>query len=198
MTKRSSKERKLIRAPGDLVSKLNEAANRQGETLYSYISEILEQAVRAYQMKRSLKEIIDRYELQMIHEEAGATFIPRDVLDYLIEKVYGKNGEDLQKLWYQTGRWYGICLKENLKKPVETFNRLLKDGRWDLSEVTVKRNEGTVEFRCVSTTLSQERTNLLQKFMEGTMHSIGYATLEQECSRGIIHLIFSASEVSPV
>jgi len=42
----------------------------------------------------------------------------------------------------------------------------------DLNEVTVRRNQGTVEFRCVSTILSQEGTMLLQKFIEGALNAV--------------------------
>jgi predicted DNA-binding protein len=191
MTKDASKGKRLIRAPSDLVSKLNEAAHRQGKTFYSYMSEILEQAARACEMKRSLKEIIDGYEILEVHKEAGTIFTPRDTLNYLIGKVYRGNGETLQQLWYQTGRWYGIYLKEKFDDSVQAFVRLLQEGRWDLNEVTARRNQDTIEFRCISAFLSQERTLLIRDFIEGAMHSLGYKTQEQECFRGIIRLKFS-------
>jgi flavoprotein len=99
MSKDASKEKKLIRAPSDLVSKLNEAANRQRKTLYSYISEILEQAIRAYEMKRSLKEIIDGSEILEVQKEAGTVSAPRDTLNYLVGKVSQGNYETLRHLW---------------------------------------------------------------------------------------------------
>ncbi len=183
-------EKKLIRAPGDLVSKLSEAANRQGKTFYSYISEILEQAVRAYEMKRSLKEIIDAYEILEIYKEAGTVFTPRDFLEYLVGKTYGEDKETLERLWHQAGRWYGVYLKERSSDSIDTFVRLLREGRWDLSEVTVKRNQETLEFKCVSPLVSQERTELIRHFIEGAMHSLGYKSEEKECFRGIIRLRF--------
>jgi len=186
-----SKEKKLIRAPDDLVSKLNEAANRQGKTFYSYLTEILEQAVRAYEMKRSLKEIIDHFEILEVHEKAGAISIPREVLDRIINKAYHEDGGVLQQIWSQTGRWYGTYLNSKFDDAVEALSRLLKEGRWDLNEVTVKRNKEQVELRCVSTLLSEERSILLEKFVEGAMHSMGYKAEEGECFRGIIRLRFS-------
>jgi len=191
MSKDSLKEMKLVRAPADLVSKLSKEANRQGKTFYSYISEILEQAVRAYETKRSLKEIMDAYEVLEIYKEAGGMFTPRDILEYLIKKVYPEDSETLQQLWYQTGRWYGVYFKEKASNSVDSFIRLLREGRWDLNEVTVNRNQETLEFRCVSPLVSQERTLLIQKFIEGAMHSLGYKTQEKECIRGIIRLNFS-------
>jgi len=196
MSSSTSEEKKLIRAPGDLVLKFSEAAKRQGKTVYNYITEILEQALRAHRMKRSLEEIIDQYELLELHREAGAVFTPRDVLEYLINEVGAEDAEVLQQLWYRAGGWYGIYLKEKFDHPVDAFIRFLRDGRWDLNEVRVKSDRERLEVRCVSALLSQERTVLLQKFIEGAMHSIGYKTLDQESFRGIIRLWFSPSSVS--
>jgi hypothetical protein len=197
MSREESKKPKLIRAPGDLVTKLNEAANRQGKTFYNYVADIFEQAVRAYEMKRDLKEIIDSYEIFEVYKEAGTVFTPRHIIDYLIERTYNKDGESLQKLWYQTGKWYGIYFKERFNDSLEAFLRLLREGRWDLNEVTMRQNEGTVEFSCISAFISQERTNLIQNFIEGAMHSLGYKTQDKDCFRGIIRLKFSNSNVSP-
>ncbi len=191
MSEGGSRERKLIRAPGELVSKLNEAAHREGKTLYSYVSEVFEQAVRAYEMKRSLKEIIDGYEVLEVHREAGTVFTPRDVMEYLVGKVSNENDETLERLWYQTGRWYGIYLRERFDDSVEALVRLLREGRWDLNDVTLNRNKETLEFRCVSPFLSQERTLLTQKFMEGAMNSLGYKTQNHESFKGIIRIKFS-------
>ena len=191
MSKERSRNQKLIRAPADLVSKLNEAANREGRTFYSYVSEIFEQAVRAYEMNHSLKEIIDNYEILEVHKEAGAIFTPRDILDHLIKKTYQEDGKSLQQLWYQTGKWYGIYLKEKFEDSLQAFHHLLKEGRWDLNQVFMKRNQKTIEFRCVSAFISQERTTLIKKFIEGAMHSLGYKTQETECFKGIIRLKFS-------
>jgi len=191
MSEPDSRKHKLIRAPSDLVSKLSQNASRQGKTLYSYVSEIFEQATRAYEMKRSLKEILDNYEILEIPKEAGTIYTPRDVLDYLIQKTYGENGGEMVQLWYQTGKWYGMYLKERFEKPLEIFLRLLQEGRWDLNEVTMNRDKGKVEFRCVSAFIPQERTLLLQNFIEGAMHSLGYMTREKNCFKGIIRLKFS-------
>ena len=191
MSKEGSRKQKLIRAPSDLVSKLSQDASRQGKTLYSYVTEIFEQATRAYEMKRSLKEILDTFEIFEVPREAGTVYMPRDILDYLIQKTYGENGEELQRLWYQAGKWYGIYLKEKFEKPLKIFLRLLQEGKWDLNEVTMNQNKEKVEFRCVSAFISQEKTLLLQNFIEGAMHSLGYKTKEKNCFRGIIRLVFS-------
>ncbi|MEM2112255.1 MAG: hypothetical protein QXX08_10345 [Candidatus Bathyarchaeia archaeon] len=194
MSGKGSRKQKLIRAPSDLVSKLSQEAASQGKTLYSYVTEIFEQASRAYEMKRSLKEILDTFEVLNVPKEAGTVYTPRDILDYLIQKTFGENGEELQHMWYQAGKWYGIYLKEKFEQPFEAFLRLLQEGRWDLNEINVNRGKGKIELKCISTFISQERSLLLQNFIEGAACSLGYKTHEKNCFKGIIRLTLLESE----
>jgi len=191
MSGKGSRKQKLIRAPSDLVSKLSREAASQGKTLYSYVTEIFEQATRAYEMKRSLKEILDTFEVLDVPKEAGTVYTPRDILDYLIQKTYGENGEELQQMWYHAGKWYGIYLREKFEQPFETFLRLLQEGRWDLNEVNINKSSERIDLKCVSTFISQERALLLQNFIEGAVYSLGYKTKEKNCFKGIIRLALS-------
>jgi hypothetical protein len=191
MSEPDSKKQKLIRAPSNLVKRLSQDASRQRKTLYNYVSEIFEQAVRAYDLKRNLKEILDIYEILEVPKEAGTIYTPRYILDYLILKTFSEKDKELQQMWYHAGKWYGTYLKEKFEKPLKIFLRLLQEGRWDLNEVTMKQDNETVQFSCISAFASQERSLLLQNFIEGAMHSIGYKTLEKKCFKGIIRLKFS-------
>ncbi|MBS7656541.1 MAG: hypothetical protein QXI71_04555 [Candidatus Bathyarchaeia archaeon] len=195
MSGKSSRNQKLIRAPSDLVSKLSQEAACQGKTLYSYVTEIFEQATRAYEMKRSLKEILDTFEILDVPKEAGTIYTPRDVLDYLIQKTYGENGEELQRMWYHAGKWYGTYLKEKFEQPFDSFLRLLREGRWDLNEVAVNKSNGRIVLKCVSALTPQERSLLLQNFIEGAAHSLGYKTQEKNCFKGIICLTLFKHEL---
>jgi hypothetical protein len=193
MTRNVSREKKLIRAPGELIQKLKEAASRQGKTLYSYMTEVLEQAVKAYELGLSLDDVIGDYEILGVYKEAGVTSVPRDFLEFLIKRFSSGDIEVLQRLWYHAGRWCGLYLKGRFSDPVNSLARMLRAGQFDLNEVDVRRKLGFVEFRCVSTLLSQERTLLVCSFIEGAMNSLGYGTLENECFKGIIRLRFSSS-----
>lgn len=191
MSKDDSRKQKLIRAPNALISRVTKVAHREGKTVFSYITEVFEQAIRAYDMNKSLEEIIDHYEMLRIHKEAGAIFTNRDILDYMIGKTYGENGESLENLWYQTGRWYGIFLNARFDDPLKAFLRFLREGRWDLNEVNINSDNEIVEFRAVSAFLSKERTLLTKNFIEGAMHSLGYKTHNEDCYKGIMRLEFS-------
>lgn len=193
MSKGIPKDKKLIRVPSRLVAKLTRASNLEEKAFYDFTTESLEQAVRAHNMGISLKEIVDFYELMEIQRASGAVITPKDVLDYLISKLYPKEKAALQKKWYESGRWYGKYLDTKLRgrDAVEVFGRILSASKWDLNEVNVEREGETVMLRCVSFTLPLERTELLVRFLEGVMHSLGYETKKLDSTRGIITMEFT-------
>lgn len=193
MSKGIPKDKKLIRVPSRLVAELTRASNLEEKAFYDFTTESLEQAVRAHNRGISLKEIVDFYELMEIQRASGAVITPKDVLDYLISKLYPKEKAALQKKWYESGRWYGKYLDTKLRGrgAVEVFGRILSASKWDLNEVNVEREGETVMLRCVSFTLPLERTELLVRFLEGVMHSLGYETKKLDSTRGIITMEFA-------
>ncbi|MEM3174156.1 MAG: hypothetical protein QXU02_04625, partial [Candidatus Bathyarchaeia archaeon] len=86
MSRRPQRETKLVRVYGDLVVKLNEAANREGISFMEYINSVLEQALRAHKMGRSLRDIVDFYELMWMQREAGLIMVPYEVLNKIAER----------------------------------------------------------------------------------------------------------------
>ena len=123
--------------------------------------------------------------------ELGRSFYSKGCSD-LSEQQSLWNGEieQLQKKWYESGKWHGKYLNEKFKDPVQALKKFLKATRWDLSEVEVKKTENTVKFRCISTLLTGEGTKLLVKFIEGAMHSMGYQTDKSDTLKGMIILEF--------
>jgi hypothetical protein len=186
MSRRAAKDKRLVVVPSNLVKGLMEVSSREGKPFHTFIGEVFEQVLRAYEMGRSLKEIVDFFELVEAQKSAGALFTPMDVLNYLIGKVYPVEGEVLQEKWYESGQWYGKYLIAKFDDPVDALGRILAAVRWDLNEVKVTREGNSVKMRCVSTVLPIEGTELLLKFIEGAMHSLGYKTKKQDYLKGII------------
>ena len=104
------KEKKLIRAPEDLVDELGDAATRQGKTFYRYVTEIFEQALEANKMNKTLSSIIDSYKLSEISRKTGVVAVPRDFLELGLDRIFSEGQEDLIKIWFQTGQavWLSI------------------------------------------------------------------------------------------
>lgn len=192
MSKDVSKGKRLIRVPSDLVTKLSEAANREGKPFYDYTTEALEQAVRAHKMGASLRDVVDFYRVMEVMKGSGAVLVPRDTLNWLIERLHQEGEEGLMEVWRESGVWFGRYLTTKLhdEDPVEAFARVLKGSRWDLDEVMVEVDGGRVRLRCMSFTLSLESTKLLMSFVEGVMQSMGYRAVERDHMRGMITLEF--------
>jgi len=120
----------------------------------------------------------------------GGAFVPADVLAYLNSKACGAEKEELQTKWYESGKWHGKYINEKFKDPIQALKKFLAATRWDLSEVDVRQNQNMVKFRCISTLLTGEATELLAKFIEGAMHSIGYQTDKSDTLKGMMLLDF--------
>lgn len=192
MPKGVAKGKRLIMVPSDVIAKLMEISHREGRTFYDYIGEVFEQALRAYELNRPLREIVDFFELMEAQKASGAVVTPIDLLTYLISRLYPREKEALYEKWYKSGKWYGLYLLSRFPEqdPVEAFGRLLEVSRWDLDEVRVTKGGGTVKLRCVSPLLPIENTELLLRFMEGVMHSLGFKAKKKECLKGMILLEF--------
>ncbi|MEM2093864.1 MAG: hypothetical protein QXI32_01035 [Candidatus Bathyarchaeia archaeon] len=191
---RASVGKKLIRAPDDLVQRLGEIANRQGKTLFMYVSQIFEQAIRVDEMKQSLEDVVNNFELMEIHREAGAVFIPREVLDLIVNKINDMDKEKLRQIWYRTGQWYGLYLKVKSGKTLNLLPPLLKEGLLDISRVDMKVNGEDVNFGFVSTSMSKERAEFIVQFVRGVMAALGYDLAEEDVFRGIVNLRFTLSK----
>ena len=193
MSKTSSKEKKLIRVPSDIVAKLNEAANRAGRSFYDYTSEVLEQALRASELGRPLKEIMDFFELMSVQRNAGLTITFSELLNYLISMLYPKEEKALHERWYEAGVWYGTYLQVKFrnKRTLDIFTKLLSESWWEINEVNLSKEEEGFVLRCVSFTLSLERTKLLMSFLEGVIDSMEYEIVKKDCIRGMIILNFT-------
>ena len=191
------KEKKLIMVPSDLANQLLEMAGRQGKPFSSFLQGHLEQVVRVGRIGAvPLKDIVDFFEIMESLKSAGATFAPPEVMRFLIEEVYPKGRERLQGKWYESGEWYGKYLTAKFPDRLDALERLLRASRWDLDELNVTRKTNGVEIRCISTNLSLEETDLLLRFIEGAMRSLGYEAKKGDYSRGIISLGFEQTDAA--
>jgi len=181
------REKKLIRAPEDLVDELNEAAAQQGKTFYRYVTEIFEQALEAYRMKKTLGSMVDSYKLTEISRKTGVVAVPGEFLELGLVRASDDGGEFLQ-IWHQTGRMYGLLLKGKFIDELDALVRLVKESLLLVNEVEVKAEEGSKTLRFVTPSISEERSGLLLGFIEGALASLGYEVVEKKEYKGIIDI----------
>jgi len=182
-------KRKMLAARVDLADKVLEIAARRG-TLYDYVNDVLEQAIRAESLGLTLKEILDDRWIIKSARDAGFTVIPEKTVFELIEDAYKSLGkEKMANLWYETGQWYGKYYEDIAK-----FEGSVKRFFWDISEFKVSKEDENVVLTCLSSKFSEAYTELFSKFLEGAMNALGYNLDESEVSKGIISLKFVKSK----
>jgi hypothetical protein len=184
------KDKRLVYIPGDIVKEVKEISRRRGESLNLYVSEVLRLAIKANRLGYSPSEAAEFLDIMQAQRNLGGAFIPTDVLSYLNNKASDTEIEQLQKKWFESGKWHGKYLNEKFKEPIEAFKKFLEATRWDLNEVEINKTEKVVKFRCISTLLTGEGTKLLVKFIEGAMMSIGYEIEKSDAIKGMMLLEF--------
>jgi hypothetical protein len=171
---KSSGSKTLIPVPDSIVAEVTKASIKEDSSTSKFVEEALKHAVQMNSLGIPSKALMNICEVMRDYRVLGGSFVPMDVLNYLIQKAYVEDKECFKAKWYDSGLWYGKFLKEKFQDPVEGFKLFLIVTRWDLSEVEVTQNRDTVKLRCISNVLSAEETELLVKFIDGVMHGMGY------------------------
>ncbi|MEM2112400.1 MAG: hypothetical protein QXX08_11085 [Candidatus Bathyarchaeia archaeon] len=178
-------KRKLLAARLDLADKISEISSRKG-TLYDYVNDILEQAIRAEEIGLSLKTVLDDRWTVKAMKDAGFILVPEKLLYDLAEVAYKRVGkEKTTMLWYETGQWYGHYYGD-LRK----FEAAIKNCFWDVSEFKILEEKETAVLTCLSSKFSATYTELFSKFLEGALNALGLSLSQCEVSKGIINLKF--------
>jgi len=186
-----SKGKRLIPIPEALLKGLMDASSKDGKTLNGYIEEALQQAVKVFQSGQNLNGMVHYFEILQSQKASGAIFMPLTVFDFLTQKVYATNKEQLLDVWFESGKWYGKYITEKFENPVQALADLLRAARWDLTEVNVKEINGELKLRCTSTSLTKEGTELLLKFISGALDGMACKILKNEFMKGLILVEFT-------
>ncbi|MEM1545246.1 MAG: hypothetical protein QXY40_01210 [Candidatus Methanomethylicia archaeon] len=191
-----SKDKKLIAVPGDLLEKIYAVSAKEGKTPFLYINEIFEQALRAHDMGKSLRQVIDAYIMIETVKNAGSTIISSESLHAIIQKIYENSTDELKKKWLETGGWYGkyILAKFGELKNPEELKNLLEAYLWDMNEIHLVRLDGKLLLRCISPHQPIELTELSASFLEGVMSALGYKCIRKDIVKGVILMEFKSIE----
>jgi len=181
-----SKSKRLVYVSEDILEEIMEAARSEGKPVGDYVEEALKQALKARKLGYNPEKAMEILEAAHLRSVLGGAYIPLEVLNHLIEAC--KDMERLKEKWFESGQWHGKYLKEKFKDPIQAFKALLEATRWDLTEVEAKNEGDKIKLRLVSTILSREGTELLHKYVEGAISSMGYKTVKSEHMKGLIIL----------
>jgi len=191
VTGKSTKDKKLILVPNSLVNELMLIANKQGKPFYSFVTETLEHALKVYTDGHSLEEVVDFYEIMEIFKSLGTKMISDDMFNYLTGKESEADENVLLEKAYTFGQRCGKTIASKYLDPVGLLKDFLAATSRNLNDIAVSKEKERVKIICASPLLSKENTMLLFKFVDGTMHGLGYATQKQDCSKGVLSLEYS-------
>lgn len=182
-----SSRRRLLAAREDLAEKIAEIANRRKWTLYDFVNEILEEAIRADSLGVSLRELIDERGVLKEARDSGFLLIPARLWYDLVDRAYMSLDVDwMRGLWYEWGQWYGKYY-DDLNKFIEALRKLF----WDLSEVDFSFEGDGLYVRCILLNLSLSYADLFSRFVEGALASLGYNLFSRDVSKGAVVLRFT-------
>jgi len=182
-------KRKLLAARVDLADKISEIASRKG-TLYDYVNDVLEQAIRAEELGVTLKKVLDDRWLIKSARDAGFIMVPEKIFYDLTEDACKNIGKErLRKLWYETGEWYGKYYDD-----LDRFVDAVRKYFWDVLELTLSEEGEIVSLTCLSSKFSEVYTELFSNFLEGALDALEYSLEESEVSKGIIRMRFVKSK----
>jgi hypothetical protein len=184
----TAKGKRLVYVSEALLDKVAKVTRDEGISLSKLVESTLMEVVKVNELGYSSNQMAEFFNVLQTNRVLGGLFVPSGVLDFMIEKCYKNEIQQLQDLWYDSGKWNGKYLKEKFQNPVDAFGHLLELTRWDLNEVDVKEVGDTMKVRCVSTVMSIEGTRLLAKFIEGIVNGLGYKTEHIDCLKGMIIL----------
>lgn len=184
------KDKKLVYVPFDLLEDVAKSSRSRGVTISRFIEESLEQSVRVTSAGYDIHQLGEFFEVIYAQRVLGGAFVPLDVLNFLTNEVSKSGKEQLEKVWFESGKWHGKYLKERFADPVLALKSFLEASRWDLSEVEVRKDGAKARVRCVSTVLKEDATQSLARFVEGIMNGIGYETEKSEVLKGMLIIDF--------
>ena len=189
-TKSSAKGRKLILVRTDLLEKAIKECSKQGKTMFAFTNQIFESALKAYEMETDLEEILEFYSFVKLGKNLGVAMLPSSLINYMLETLYKLDRENLIAKAYESGLWFGKCLllkfpEENVTEKLEG---ILKKYMWHSLDLTITNKGDTIELNCISPILSEEKTHVISKFIEGAFQAFNYEVVKNSCFRGIISM----------
>jgi len=190
------KDIRFVPVQVDLLERIIEISKREGKPVSALIHEALEESIRVYEMKGSLREMVAEYELLKTLRETGAVIVPSSILYYSTEKLYRLDQRALLEKWYAAGQWYGRYLQAKFRGDdvIEVLRRFLSTCAWNITDLAVSNRDGEVEFQCIAPNLSMQNTELFSKYLEGIMDALGYELVRNDTIRGLVLMGFKRRE----
>jgi hypothetical protein len=181
-------KRKMLAAEEDLANRVAQLAEKRGLTVYQTVNDILEQAIRAEAQGVNLKEALDRRSDMARARDMGLTFTVENLYYQVIDTAYSEDKTRIKDLWRDMGFWYGKYFKSKGNEPVKNLTEALTFMTHG-GQFTAEKGKGDeLTVSCINEHYTRGFTDVFATFIEAAFNVLGYHTVENEASRGIIRL----------
>ncbi|MEM2849019.1 MAG: hypothetical protein QXI36_01945 [Candidatus Bathyarchaeia archaeon] len=180
--------RKLLAARSDLVEELSKIAKARNQTVYGFLNNILEQALKLHKMDTRIEDATNSYMVIKNLKSLGFIPLPEDLVYKALDNVI--KSKNTVSSFFKLGEWYGKVLGAQLPnfKPVELLRTVISEIAWTASEASISENGGEITIRCIGPRFSESYTLILANMIEGLAASIGFKTTKRYVTRGVIFL----------
>lgn len=109
--------RKLLAARSDLVDELSKIAKARNQTVYGFLNNVLEQALKLHRIDAKIEDAVNSYMVVKNLKNLGFIPLPEDLAYKALDSIIKKNTVDA---FFKLGEWYGKVLGAQLPnfKPV--------------------------------------------------------------------------------
>jgi hypothetical protein len=178
----------MLAAEEDLANKVAQLAEKRGLTIYQTVNDILEQALRAEKEGINLKEALDRRSDMERARDMGLTFTVEHLYYQVVEAAYSEDLAKIVDLWREMGFWYGKYFQGRDDDPVKNLTDALRFLTYG-SQFTAEKSRGDeLTVSCINERYTRGYTKVFATFIEAAFHVLGYKTIENEASHGIIRI----------
>lgn len=181
--------RKTFAAREDLIDQLGGFAKEKDLTLYGYVNDLFELAIRAEDDGVKLSDLIEERELIRRAKNAGFVSFPERLLHDLIEMAYHYNEEEAIRCWYETGAWLAKrYASSDLANPILALKNDLDQFAWGFPKVDIDISGNSLSINASSSRMSQNHTIMHGALLEGSLHIFGFEIVEKDITLGNIYL----------
>jgi len=175
-----STRRKTFAAREDLIDTIKEIARRKGYSLYDYVNELFEAAIRAEKTGYSISGVVEEILFIKQVRESGFILVPENVFQAMVKLAYTRREEAL-KAWWEAGLWMGKSYRAKYGgDALNKFRDMAHRVFWDIPELEVSSTGDEVEIVVTSPKFSQEYAEVFKRMLEGLLEGLSYSVINSE------------------
>jgi hypothetical protein len=185
----ASGRRKMLAAREDLADAASRLAAEKGYTLFSFVNNLLELAVRVESSGGSLEKAVENYALAKAVSEASFTLVLESALYGTAEIAYQKARTETLRVWYEAGVWVAKHYSNRgVKDPLTAIERGITFLSWNIPEFRIETHGNMASVRVLAPRFNESYTMLFLRFLEGILETVEYRIIHKDVGRGNIRL----------